>query len=541
MKHWLKDLLMSDKFSQYDAHNFLKNKDKYSQYEAHNFIKKNKERKTGLLERAGNYVERNLNRPIEENIVKPIADIAGGFGQGIANIIPGAANLGISGINAVGGNIPKVPMFDMAPHNSAATTGEIASFFAPGGILKALGKIPKVANVAESAMNVPFIEKGINAASNLLGKAPRTSKLAGNALLGGVYAPDNPLLGMGLGAAGGLIGEGVSKGYSGIKNSLENNEFLKKTYSKINPTGQAKEIEHYLSGGTNNLTKNSKELVKDIRSAYNMRNEEAGVFLNYALGKAGNEKIYETTPFILNKLDKSIATFDKLKGLGVGDLYKSFKANPTFSNAHNLQSELRFMIDDLKQIRPRTGDIRNQLAKLRDARSQVKKDIGAFLEKHDSSSNQPIGDKYKQGLNLYREHVAPFRQDKKILDIVQGGKTDIKNLHNAFGSPTNFIEKNGIEKIGHINKIMQDLPASAKNRILFNAIGGNKLNPEELLKKIEDVKSKGFGSYITPEVEKSINALNKKIKNKESAKTVGKITGLGALASLGTNALSHLF
>ena len=55
-----------------------------------------------------------------------------------------------------------------------------------------------------------------------------TSKIVGNALLGGAYAPENPLLGLGLGAAGGALGEIASPGYSGLKKSIKNNEFLKK-------------------------------------------------------------------------------------------------------------------------------------------------------------------------------------------------------------------------------------------------------------------------------------------------------------------------
>ncbi len=528
---------MNDDAEQYRASNFLKKKDDANQYHASNFVKKSKSKsKTGLLERAANDVEQYINKPIEE-VGRGARDLIGGFGQGLGNIAPGLANLGASGINALGGNVGKVPMFDVVPDTPSKTAGEIASFFAGPGFLKALTKAPEAIAFGNSAMKIPQIANSIKHASNILGKSPMASRIAGNALLGGAYNPENPGIGMALGAGGGILGEGVSKGYSGIKNSLKSNEFLQRNLAKINPEAQAKDLEHYLSGGTNNLTQNTKELVKDIRTAYKSREDEAGTFFNYALEKAGNQKIYKENPMILNKIDESIDTLGKIKDLNVGDLYHSFKANPTFNNAHKLQSELGSMERQLKANPLKTQDDINQISKISSARKKLQSDISRFLERHDQTSNNPIGEKYKMGSDLFREHVAPYLEDKKILDIVRGGKTDIKNLHNAFNTPTNLIGKGGEEQIGAINKILQDLPEDSKKRILFNAIGGNKLSPEKLLEKMEEVKSKGYSSYFTPEVEESVNALNQKIKNKNRTK-IG--LGLVALKGAAKNALSHV-
>lgn len=213
---------MTDEFSQYEASNFLRNKkDDFSQYEASNFIKKKpKKEKQSLLERAANDVREHINEPIE-SLGRSARNAAGGFAQGMANIAPGLWNLGASGANALGANIPKSPTIDLVPHGLSATAGEAASFFAPGGALKLLGRIPEVSHISNAILKIPQIAHAIKEAGNILGKAPMTSKIAGNAALGGAYSPDNPLLGMGLGAAGGALGEGISKGYSGIVNSLE--------------------------------------------------------------------------------------------------------------------------------------------------------------------------------------------------------------------------------------------------------------------------------------------------------------------------------
>jgi hypothetical protein len=484
----------------------------------------------GVLQQAGNFAQKNINEPIERNIINPV------------NSIPGMANLGISGINALGGNIPKVPMANFAPHNLPADAGNAASFFVGPGIVKTLGKIPEFASTARSAMKIPLIAEAIKHSANFLSKSPATSRIAGNALLGGAYSPDHPVIGMGMGAGAGAIGEGLTKGISGIKNSLENNEFLKNIISKFAPSSHAKELENSLSHGSNNITENSRLLANDIRNSHDIRNDEANIYLNHALDQAGDKKIYEKIdPLISTALDKSKNMIDKIKDLNVGDLYGAFKANPTFKNAHRLQSELGTMIGDLKKKPYRTPDETNQLGLIKSARDRLKDDISGFLTKHDEVSNMPIGDKYKKGIELYRENVAPFLSGQKLREIVRGRKTDVKNIHSIFDTPTNIVDKEGIEKIGPINKILQDLPVTSKNRILFNAIGGNKKNPNELLESLLKAKSKGYGNYFNPEVDQEINALNQKIKNTEMAKTGAKITGIGTIAGITGNALTHLF
>lgn len=167
-------------------------------------------------------ISKENNSELFEHI-KPIVsapiNVARGALQGLANIPPGLYNLGASGVNALGGHLPKSPMFDFAPPGLAKSTGEAASFFLGPGLLKLAGKVPQLSHAASSAMKIPLIAHGIKHASNILTKAPITSKIAGNALLGGAYSPENPLLGLGLGASAGAVGEGLGRGYSSLKNN----------------------------------------------------------------------------------------------------------------------------------------------------------------------------------------------------------------------------------------------------------------------------------------------------------------------------------
>lgn len=181
----------------------------------------NVKKPAGLLERSANWADENINQPILNNVLRPANDVAAGFNQGMANIIPGLLNLGVSGANALSGsNIPKVPMFDFAPHNALSGAGEVGSFFVgPGGIAKTAGKIPEIAHGAKAIASIPMIASALEKASNVFNKAPLTSKIAGNALLGGAYSPDDQLMGMALGGAAPAAIEGVKRGYNALKPS----------------------------------------------------------------------------------------------------------------------------------------------------------------------------------------------------------------------------------------------------------------------------------------------------------------------------------
>ncbi len=510
------------------------------------------EKQPGFLERNANYAEENINKPIQD-FGRHARNFAGGFGQSLANIPGGIADLGISGINALGGNLPKVPMIDVIPKDINTEAGGIASFLAGPGALNALRKIPGIYRTGASAMKIPMIAEAIKHASHALGKSPVASRVAGNALLGGAYSPDNPLVGMGLGAAGGAAGEAISKGYGGIKNSLGNNELIKKTLEKFNPAAHGKELEHQLSQGSNSVTENSRQLSKDIRHAHRGREQESQAYYNHALTEAGHEPIYGVghkgiITSNVPKLARMEDTFSKVQGLNAGDVFNNFKKDPTFSNAHRLQSELGSMERRIKNNPVPTQEDNLQLGKIQAAKHQVKDDISSFLEKHDQTSNMPVGPNYRKGSELFEEHVVPYLSNNKLLDMTKEGHTVVKNIHSIFDTPTNKVTKDGVEKIGAINKIMHDLPESSKERILFSAIGGNKLTPEALFKKLEEIKSKGYESYFTPELTESINALGKKLENKANLKKatgigmgVGSAVGLYTGGHAAVNTLKNLF
>lgn len=174
--------------------------------------------KPGLLQRAGEFAEQNINQPVERNVLAP----ALGFMQGITNLPSNAINLAGWGAGKLTGqNIPKFPSFDVAPHTLPAEAGNIASFFAGPGMFNAAAKIPELAGAASSVMKIPQIASAVGHAANIIKSNPLASRIAGSSLLGGVYSPDNPLLGLGLGGAAGTASSLIPHSYEKLSPYLK--------------------------------------------------------------------------------------------------------------------------------------------------------------------------------------------------------------------------------------------------------------------------------------------------------------------------------
>lgn len=161
------------------------------------------EEKKNLLQRAGDFAERNINQPS--------ASFAENFQQGIANIPIGAANLASKGINAVSSaHIPEIQAYDFAPHDAAGIAGSVASYLPGGGIIKAGGKALNLASEA-SGLSAKALENPI--IRNLLMQSTRGSGLAGTAaqgaLEGAIYNPNDQQTGGLLGAGGNLAGKAL--------------------------------------------------------------------------------------------------------------------------------------------------------------------------------------------------------------------------------------------------------------------------------------------------------------------------------------------
>jgi len=310
---------------------------------------------------------------------------------------------------------------------------------------------------------------------------------------------------------------------------------IKNTINSISPEKYANEFIEKLGLGSKNTTQNTKELANDLRTKFSERENQAAEFFNYVDKQAGKESIYKKPdPLITTEMNKYKSLIDQAKDFNIGDLYHEFKNKPNFKNAHQLQSEMGDWIRDLESKPHKSASERYEIKQLNNVRERLKNDIMDFLNTRDLNSNENLASAYKKGIDLYKEHVSPYLANKKIREIVKGGKTFIKNLHDVFQSPSNTINKStGKEEIGYINKILQDLPKSSQNRLLYNAIGGKPKNANALLEKLNEIRNKGFADYFNPDIEESINALTKKSLNKKRLIGTGKFAGSILAPALG--------
>jgi len=531
--------------------------DAYKELARRELSRRNEEKKSSLLQNAAEDVNQYIKKPVE-SLGRSARDFIGGGIQGLANIPPNLYNLGAWVANKLGANLPKSPTLDFVPHSPSAEVGDIASFFAGPGLIKSGVQIPRVISAINRLEQIPHVAKALKSASDIFSKSPTLTNIGTNSILGGAYSPDNPLAGIALGGVGGVAGEGAGKLYKYIKespniskvpaniyndtkNSLKNNELLQNIYNKFDPKMHQNHIENLLSSGSNNFAENGRNLASDLRNAYNMRKEESSVFFNHVMKNAGNEHIYEPSRMITSTPFGGDKTIGKLKNLDLDEPYKIFQENPTLSNAHQLRQQIGSMQSKLEKnpFKDKQQDL--ELGKLKSGYSQLTNDMYKFLEKRDALGNQPLLPMFQRGIDLHRENVAPFLKNDLIREATQEGHTDVKNLHSAFEYPSNKINKEGIEKVGDINKIIQDLPTESKNRILFGAIGGSKQNPEKLLNKLLTIKSKGYESYFTPELKHHISEMQSKLGNRAKVKKYSSALGAAGIGYEGINLLKHLF
>lgn len=349
-------------------------------------------------------------------------------------------------------------------------------------------------------------------------------------------------------------------------------ELGEKITSAFSPGKQSDEFLQNLGSGAANTQESSESVIKDIQDKYNQNNDHASSFLDYPLKIAGQEKIYpEVDPLTSTQVDPAKSMLAKLDYLDLGGIDKSYAKNPdydgigdlkmqdvfndfrnnmNFSNAQKLQSELGVMMGNLQKIPGKTIQQTLQLKNIKNARDSLNDSIMSFLKNRDQNSNDTLAPMYQQGVNLYRDTVAPYLSSPALRQITRGGKTMINNVENIFKNPTDIVDPyTGQTTQGPVNKILSDLPQQTKNQILFNKVGANinSKNPQALVNAFNNADQKGFSHLVTPQVRSSINNIKSAISAQNILKSTGKVAGgaaglgaAGAGIGLGYNMFHHL-
>jgi hypothetical protein len=300
----------------------------------------------------------------------------------------------------------------------------------------------------------------------------------------------------------------------------------------FSPGKHAKDLMQKMGGGAKNMEDIGKSASNDIRQGFLGREAEVKPYFDMAFEHAGEKRLFEAhNPLISSSTDKEKAMIDKLQGFHLGKVFDAFKKDPNFRNAHDVQSELGHWVGDLKRTPHKTPEQRKELNHLVSVRNELKKDIGNLLDRHDSTSNLPIKNTYNKGIELYREHVAPYLSSESLRDLTKGGEEYIKDVHKIFEHPTGKVDKAGKLIRADVEKLLEDMPPEMREKILFSRLGAakHKKNPMGLVEEARAAKNEGYSKYFSDDLNQQLRDITAKHKHQGILK---KLSAGGTLSGL---------
>jgi hypothetical protein len=187
---------------------------------------------------------------------------------------------------------------------------------------------------------------------------------------------------------------------------------------------------------------------------------------------------------------------------GLKDLHNTFINNPTFQNAHKLQSELGSVSAQLKSgVAAPTISTIDASNSLMNARSALKSDINDFLVRQ----NPDIAAQYQNASQNFQQNVVPYRANPKIYSIATGDTTNVTpaSLSGIFKAPDE-----------NVTKVLSDMPSRTMDNILYTKLGQTVPNKsaQGLLNSYQNLQQQGLSDYVSPQLSAQIGDLENKIK-----------------------------
>lgn len=228
------------------------------------------------------------------------------------------------------------------------------------------------------------------------------------------------------------------------------------------------------------------------------------------------------------------------------DMHNDFINNPTFQNAHALQSELGAVSRQLQSGRMApTIDTLNSANSLSNARNSLKSDMDTYLR----AQNPELADQYQKAAENFQENVVPYRSNPKLYSIATGDTTNItpSALSTIFKAPDEDMQK-----------VINDLPSGTMDKVLYTQLGKDtpSNNPFAFARAYGRLNEQGLGQYISPELQQNLESLQNRIKYRSLAQSAaggltaaahgashgaGGAVGLGMMgAALGSPIMNYL-
>lgn len=209
----------------------------------------------------------------------------------------------------------------------------------------------------------------------------------------------------------------------------------------------------------------------------------------------------------------------------IKNMHNQFMQNPTFQNAHALQSQIGSRIRELSDnnVAPDMATANEKYALQtarnalvgRDNQGNITGDIGTYLNNVAPQAAQ----QYKDAADYFYQNVTPYTNNSKIAPIATGSITNYQpsSLGNIFKAPGDSMET-----------IMSHLPSSTFDNVLYTKLGQTvpTKSAQGLINSYNNLDQQGLGSYISPDLKSDIGSLNNRIKSRNALQAgVGTVAG----------------
>lgn len=447
---------------------------------------------------ASNIFEKGLNN---------LGDAAGnslnmvlGAGDALRNTLASTANL-FPGINISMAQSGQGSAYDIGKFG-----GNIAAFL--GG-----GELADTARLG--AAGIPYLGRALSALSDSPGATGMSSwipgvarRAIGSGMYGAATDQNNRIM-------GGALGLGLSPAADAVPGIAGK---LSDAAQYFMPTKYMHGILQNLGGGQS-LEDATKSVIQGVKTGYDNQTQAASDLYDPVYNAVRNSDIYnpigaENGAYTNLPEDTSSSYTSALK-----NLHNQFLKDPTFDNAHQLQSQLGATLRKLQggSSSPDISTI-NAIDSLSSARSAVKQDMNSFL----STQPDDLQSQYQKASDYFLNNVVPYRNNPKIYGMATGDITNIKpsSLGNIFSAPGDDM-----------HQVLGDMSPDAISNLLYTKLGQRvpSMNADSFVRNYDALDQQGLGSYVSSDVQSQVDALKRRIFARNALQFVpGFVSGLKA-------------
>lgn len=274
------------------------------------------------------------------------------------------------------------------------------------------------------------------------------------------------------------------------------------------PQKYSNQILQELSGGQN-MSDATKSVLSAVKNAYDTNVENASVLYRPVFDSIPSGSIYSTIKPNESQYLNLPADVTSNYTNAIQKLHDKFISDPTFQNAHNLQSQIGTRLREIESTPFPTPATRNEIDALdqaqnslidRDTNGNITGDMGNFL----NQVSPDLANQYKNAADNFFENVVPYRNSKKIAPIASGRLTNVQpsSLSKIFASPDSNVEK-----------VMSDLPVGTIDKVLYTKLGQTTpaINPITLIRQFGRLQEQGLGDYVSPKLSQQLGSLQNRI------------------------------